>query len=193
MIIWQKQKAVFFHNPRTGGNSIHTAMGIKQVDTPMQHWTTHRAKRWIFQETWNDYWSFAFVRNPWERYVSMWAHATWNLQSPLAKSNSSSEAAPQYQFDEWVYLLRNKFISYGAAEYPQHYWTEDCTEIFRFEERTQVLPYISAKIELNLQDVHTNQSKHGPYAEYYRKKSTIETVREIDKKTINHFGYKFGD
>jgi chondroitin 4-sulfotransferase 11 len=191
MIIWQNKKAVFFHNPRTGGNSIYKAAGLPQIDSPTQHWGVYRAERWFFQETWDEYWSFSFVRNPWERYVSFWSHAQWNNQSPFTQSNSMG-VAPNYSFDEWVYLLHNKFISYSAAEHPQTFWTDGVDDVFKYEERTAAVPLISERIGLKLEGIHTNQSEHGPYQEYYKKRRTIEIVQELDWKTIRRFGYKFG-
>jgi hypothetical protein len=190
MNIIQTTKCIFFHNPRTGGNSLSTEFGEKQYLNPLQHMSPARAKFWIFKETWDDYWKFSFVRNPWDRYVSLYHHLNWGANGPRPQMNN--ETAPKYKFDEWLYLSVNKFIISEVAGTPQTRWTEE-TNIFKFEERDAAIPIIAERTGFDLKNIRTNESKHGFYADYYTKKSTIELVTDIDRETIKRFGYKFGE
>jgi hypothetical protein len=190
MIIFQKSKAVFFHNPRTGGNALYKELGLDQAVCPLQHCMPNTAREWIFQDTWYDYWKFSFVRNPWERMVSLYEHQYSNEFAKRPKSNSGP--APRYQFDEWVYLSMNKFLKTDGFV-PQSYWM-DVDHVYLYEERAKSLSEISKRIGVELKGIRTNDSKRQKhYTEYYRKKSTIETVGTFDHVPIKLFCYKFGD
>ena len=194
MIIIQKSKSVFVHNPRTGGNAIYKELNIIQQSNPLQHMGTEAARELIFQETWFDYWSFAFVRNPWDRYVSLYEHLhnADMIRGSIYPSPTSNSGMTKYAFDEWMYLSRNKFIKSIAFGNPQTKWTGDVSEVFLFEERGESIPYISDKIGVKLQNIKSNASgKQNHYTEYYKKKETIELVRDIDHETIKQYGYKF--
>lgn len=195
MIIFQKNKCVFFHNPRTGGYAFSNDLGIVPETNPCQHWSTERAIKWIFQETWDDYWSFAFVRNPWDRYVSLYEHLYNSPIAPYPKSNSYNGEAKLYSFDEWMYLSKSKFIRSAVFGLPQSNWTNGVNKVFRFEERDDSLPEISERIGIPLANIKSNVSvkKLGTYTNYFKKKDTIRMVNDIDKEVIERFGYKFGE
>jgi chondroitin 4-sulfotransferase 11 len=71
------RKCAFIHIPKTGGTSIKAALGL--ATTPIahglriyRHATAGTLKQGIEQasQRWADYYSFAFVRNPWDRAAS---------------------------------------------------------------------------------------------------------------------------
>jgi hypothetical protein len=72
-MINHKYKFIFLHIPRTGGTSIEKALFGQDwwgVHPPSKHLTAHMAKQ-IYAPYWQDYFKFTFVRNPWDRMVSM--------------------------------------------------------------------------------------------------------------------------
>ena len=75
-MICHKNKYIFIHIPRTGGSSIeHTLYGQDWwlVDRKSKHLIASTAKK-VYSEYWDDYFKFAFVRNPWDRMRSMLKH-----------------------------------------------------------------------------------------------------------------------
>ena len=60
-MINDKLKFIFIHVPKTGGSSVKKALGIK----------VHGHKKFSdWSKDYPDYFSFAFTRNPWDRFVS---------------------------------------------------------------------------------------------------------------------------
>jgi len=72
-MIDHKHKCIFIHIPRCGGTSIEIAMCGKNwfnVERSTKHLIASTAKK-IYKPYWNDYFKFSFVRNPWDRMVSL--------------------------------------------------------------------------------------------------------------------------
>src|SRR5580658_6306737 len=74
MIVSQSKKFVFIHTPKTGGTSIKAVLSrfVSSETTDMFHWhcSALDAKRVL--QHWSEYYSFAFVRNPYDIQVSMY-------------------------------------------------------------------------------------------------------------------------
>lgn len=62
-------KLVFIHVPRTNGNTV-----IFSYRNHIIRYTHDSAKQVKMRLThkWDDHWKFGFVRNPWDRIVSLW-------------------------------------------------------------------------------------------------------------------------
>jgi hypothetical protein len=56
---------IFLHIPKTGGTSIHHALGIA---IPNGH--DCGLRRQLYEDNWDDRFKFTFIRNPWDRAVS---------------------------------------------------------------------------------------------------------------------------
>jgi len=72
-MISHKHKCIFIHIPRTGGTSIeHAIFGGNwwSIDKSTKHITASQAKK-IYSDFWDDYFKFAFVRNPYDRAISL--------------------------------------------------------------------------------------------------------------------------
>ena len=59
----------FVHIQKTGGTSIRVALGLPKVP-PGKHWSAARHRAALGREEWERRFTFAFVRNPWDRLVS---------------------------------------------------------------------------------------------------------------------------
>ena len=79
MIISDSKKFIFIHIPKTAGTSI--AAALRQYQNPKcnalhsnsfdrKHPTTNEIKTHLGEERFNQYYKFAFVRNPWDRVLS---------------------------------------------------------------------------------------------------------------------------
>ena len=67
------RKCIYIHIPRTAGTSIERWITGKDwwlVDSKTKHLLASQARR-IYADHWDAYFKFAFVRNPWDRMVSM--------------------------------------------------------------------------------------------------------------------------
>ena len=89
MIISHKHKIVFVHVPRTGGTSVEYALdpflgdedlrafGMKEFEH-LKHLSATEIRDQFGSSLWNDYFTFAFVRNPWDWLVSNYF---WHLET----------------------------------------------------------------------------------------------------------------
>lgn len=100
-LIDDKNKFIFFHNPKCGGTSVRDALegyGQKPIDpgnglfdnrfrlrNPVEHkfWFHERAAnvrayygKWAKEE----YYAFGLIRNPWDRMVSWWSFIGWSKE-----------------------------------------------------------------------------------------------------------------
>jgi hypothetical protein len=66
-MISHEHKFIFVHVPKTGGTSIESLLDLSGA----KH-NTARQYRNFFPDVWKRYFSFAFVRNPWDRVLSFY-------------------------------------------------------------------------------------------------------------------------
>ena len=104
---------MFIHIPRTGGTSIEKFFDFKATDFGNMETAQHHTLR-EYKKHYNikKYFTFTFVRNPWERLVSwfIWSHAE---EAYYRYTTSISRPCFSYSYQNWYYgreLLQNKEI-----------------------------------------------------------------------------------
>jgi len=78
-VIHHKHKLIFIHIARTGGTSIEQALVEKdwgEVDIDTKHLKASQAKD-LYSKFWKEYTTFTVVRNPFDRFVSMYETGWW--------------------------------------------------------------------------------------------------------------------
>ncbi len=178
---------IFIHINKTGGSSIEKALNI-----PFEHLTALEKIEQIGQADWDRKFTFAVVRNPWDKVVS---HYHYRIQRDQTKLNMSNVS-----FEKWVHL------SYGAQD-PKYYnnprmfqaqldWisNEDgeiiVDKIIRFESLHKGFSEICATIGKNAELPHLKASKHHNYRDYYSEE-TKKIVEIWFQEDIDEFGYSF--
>lgn len=186
-------RCIFFHNPKTGGRSIITGLGLPD-DTQLKliHFSPQEARRCIFQDAWDEFFTFCFVRNPWDRMVSLYEYHRSVQYGIFQRMNSSHVLARQYNFDEWVAINQAKIKQSNWFGLPQAHWMSGVSKVYRFEEFTEAFEEIAARMKKNVKPPHANRShRTSDYQAYYQRKETIETIRTIDAYVIKQFHYAF--
>lgn len=204
--------AVFIWVPRTGGTSVHRSLeraGCYKLKTV-------REVRYDFSQTglatfghqWfyglvaegvitrayaESAWTFAFVRNPWDRAVSL--HAYLRRRDLLG---------PRETFDEFARRLADRDFDpiglYTARRLswcnPQVEWLRD-TEgrlrvdfVGRFESLAEDLAVVQQRLGIERSLPHLNAARRAPYREVYDDR-TRELVASAYAEDIEAFGYKF--
>ena len=79
--------AVFIHVPATGGTSVRSACGERLIPRHLAstHATALQIRETLGAERWGQVFSFAFIRNPWSRTVSL-----FNMLYPMDEARSFS-------------------------------------------------------------------------------------------------------
>ena len=110
MPIHLKNKIIFIHIPKTGGQSILKAIGIKKGDKkqyyyhPYTHYTIEMISNYFNID---NYYKFTFVRNPYDRLISEYF---WRLQGNFIGLNLFKMNA-NTNFSEFVKLIYNLYLN----------------------------------------------------------------------------------
>ena len=74
-MIIKNKKLLFVHIPRTAGTAIEKSLSVPRGKAVMAQHKTF--KEYLDKQSFNSYFKFSFVRNPWDRIVSwyLWSHA----------------------------------------------------------------------------------------------------------------------
>ena len=197
MIISDSHKFVFHHVPKTGGSSITAAIApycrnyegvVPLDDTPKWQWEFHQpyfmhhpVRSYEAGAIPEGYYSFAFVRNPFEAVVSAWDHYKFKY------------------FDEFV----NHEIFTGVefvARYTQFaYLTDEAGNLLvdfvgRYENLAQDFYEVVGTIGVPLMILPkrniTKDKVHGSYREYYSPVSRHLVERKY-KKDLEFFEYEY--
>ena len=119
------------------------------------------------EERWNKKFSFAFVRNPWDKVVS---HFTYRL-----RTNQTNLAQEAVEFQEWVrlsYLDKNKMYYDNPKMFmPQMDWISDkngkvlVNFVGRFENFESDFDEVCSKLNFSASLPHLKKSNRMNYKE----------------------------
>ncbi len=212
MYISLDDKFCFFHNPRTGGTSLLRFLRGRCIvllqggeHETMEHlYSTYLRGSDILR----DYYTFAFVRNPWARL-----HSAFKYLSSGGMNFYDTRVANMYvqvydgdfngfvkNYDSWFekpchfipyshklsphLLPQCKFLINAGRQIPKH--------VYRFEEYDSAVHDIGIRLFGHANDIipHKNNSDDTYYTEAYNQES-IDIVSEIYKEDISCFNYSF--
>ena len=198
-MISHKHKCIFIHIPRCGGTSIEIAMCGRNwfnIESSTKHLIASTAKN-IYKPYWNDYFKFSFVRNPWDRMVSLAKYpGTYKLnlnKGKLVGFEDYFQKFPEIEVDGRSKSLSDTFYPIKNSVY-LNILNVELDFIGRFENLNEDFEFIYKSIGdipplLTNDSIH--RSYHGHYTEYYDDE-TRQIVAEKYAKDIEYFGYKFG-
>ncbi len=206
-MISDEHKIIFIHIPKTAGTSIENVLfkpknkrasndlwgGPNQYQSgALQHLMSSNIIKAIGMDVFNQYFTFSFSRNPWDKIVSQY-HFTVQRRKDLQHKIGINENS---SFKEYI----NKLFSVDVyiqweQQYKFLYIDGKCVVDFigKFENLQQDFDIVCDKIGMSRQQLpHKNKSKHKHYTEYYDDE-TRQIVAEKYAKDIECFGYKFGE
>ncbi|MCL4863236.1 MAG: sulfotransferase family 2 domain-containing protein [Caldilineaceae bacterium] len=179
------QDAVLIHINKTGGTSVGHALRLRGG-----HWTAREKRAALGARAWAQKFSFAFVRNPWDRLVSQYHWRTRNNRTGLRTN--------PLEFNDWVVAVFGekdpRYHDEPKMFIPQLEWiTDDDGRVMvdfvgRFENLAQDFELICRRLGVVATLPHLNRTAHAPYSHYYRAE-TVEIVRAWFRKDFNFFGY----
>jgi len=219
MIISHKHKFIFVHIPKCAGSSIAKCLmqyygynskpksvdpnecamfrcdpRYANADNLDQHDQYNKIKQYFEQNNYNinDYFSFSFVRNPWERRVSQFEYVK---RMHKEKKEEWTRKWKGLSFKEYIQQQKDCQLN----------WVSECAlpqtsskkhdvavnYVGRCENLQEDFNNICDKIEIPHQEVpHVNKTKHKEYTEYYDDE-TRAIAKENAARDIEYFGYKF--
>lgn len=214
-MISHKHKCIFVEVPKTGSTSIRSIIGyppkahlnICQIKYNMENYWTHheglmdriigslylllpeKERIRIGEQQFNSYFKFGFVRNPWDRVVSLYLR------------REGLQMADKMTFDDFVGWMKysSSTCVHPVPHINQLDWFVDphgnvlVDFIGRFENLQKDWERIAARLALPKELPHKqkNPRRTRPYTDYYSEK-TKEIVRNRFRVDIEYFGYEFG-
>lgn len=184
-------RGVFVHIPKTGGTSIKAMFGDAVWSTGHQSVKMHRLT-WIAkqnQPTWDVVYTFAFVRNPWDRIR---AHFFHELGGHTQREGPNTRA----RFRAWLNESRlNQFNQQWPAQVIANY-IESLDFIGQFEHFADDIRIVASGLGLAVPPMlHRNAcvvASSNDWRDYYDAESH-DLVAELGKWEIDRFGYTFDD
>ncbi len=180
---------IFIHINKTAGTSIGNAIGLDVK----QHLTAKEVISRVGQEQWDSAYKFTFVRNPWDRAVSLYEYRR--------KKNKTQIATKGIEFTEWVnYVFSDHpdpyFHNNPKSFQPQVEWLKDDNGrvtvdfVGRFESINKDFDRIKELTGSSANLPHLNASKRTSYQSYYDA-DTRALVHHWFHQDIALFGYSF--
>jgi len=214
-LISNKYNFIFFHVPKAAGSSVTKALNKNLVgDVKMNEnnkslkeflskrnklWPNHATcaeiKAFLGDNAYNSYFKFCFVRNPWDRLVSLYHYTVQKEAKIYAEKNLS---LPEFSQDIMDAGSFEKWITSGKFGTAQYYFLSANNKLLvdyvgRSENLQADFSYICGLLGMpNIILPKENTSKHKKYLEYYNEE-TSQIVAERYAKDIELFGYTFDD
>ena len=166
-------------------NSIIKRIGFPQFGNTFEgHITSSELIEKIGREKFDSYFSFAFVRNPWDWEVS---HYKYILQKRKHPSHQLVQRMKDFsEYVQWRcqnrYRLQNDFLTHGNERVVNF--------VGRFENLREDFQSICSQVGIQACLAKRNATRPKPYQDFYDARS-IELVRKTYRRDIELFQYEF--
>ena len=155
-MIWHDRKLVFIHIPKCGGTSVRKAIQKKlggkhynrtwikgwKVEAPQEDgrlWNQHATYDRYALTVPNDYMYIAQVRNPFDRFESMWKHMTRAKFTDVGFEKWGNDSIDALKGGDWqsLFTIRQPgHISDPSVLFkPQWHFVRDDVIIFKMEDK----------------------------------------------------------
>lgn len=209
MIISHRHRFLFFAVPKTGTHAVREAlrehMGAEDLEQaglfvkkrlPFRefdgvthgHLTAQMIRPVLGEEMFASYFKFAFVRNPFDRFVSFCAF--------MSRETGEFERAPSAYMK---HVIRDVRPFQHVLFVPQHFFLVDAQgrlavdHVARTETMQASYDAICARIGIPSQTLaRVNASRHNAYWTYYDDE-LIALVGNLYRRDLELFGYRFRD
>jgi hypothetical protein len=217
MLISYTHKFIFFHVAKVAGLSVREALKayaqkperFKIKQPPKQsggkpnplynmwvilllHTKAKDAKKELPEDVYNNFYKFAFVRNPWDWQVSMYhfiLKEPSHIRHHLVKSMAGFD-----EYLEWVINTKNPYAR-GAAKFQKDMVTDGEGRLIvdfigRYETLARDFHHVCKVLNIEASPPQLNSTVHRNYRSYYNER-TRKIVEEHFKEDIEMFGYTF--
>lgn len=213
MPVSDELRCIHIHIPRTGGTSIERALGMFRdwkvenrttmfgliqsadllervtVSRFLQHATAREVLALLPAEC-ASYFSFAFVRNPWDRMVSIFCHKDPNLVMHAAAAGVDLHSLSFDQFLGYAREVAHVHLLPQAKFIYDERGASLVDFLGRFERLEQDFAVVKERLQVDVALARYNRSSHENYRTYYNGQRR-RLVAELYREDIEAFGYKF--
>lgn len=200
------KKIIFVHIPKTGGQSIESMFDFKEgkqnffcrIENELKtieytHYTLEMLKKEINV---NLFFSFSFIRNPYERLVSQYFFRP--KDGPFFKRLNLKK----FSFEDFIVGLQQYKMTYLYENFyfechimPQYKFLIDTNLksvdfIGRYENYNKDIEFLMKNLKIDSKLIHKNKTNHNDYRFYYNNE-TKKIVEYLYKKDLEKFSYIF--
>lgn len=185
MIISKPHGVIYVAIPKTASQSMSLLLErhLKEEDCPYEaeslhdfHASLEEAKE-ITALPLENYWSFAFVRNPFDRFISYCAGHVDGFHTDPGTAIAQALEQAREGTNRWLL--------------PQSYFLEGVRKVYRFEQLNEAVIDLSNRLEIDLLEApRINVSEREPYAGYYNEELKA-AVAEIYMSDLLNLDYRF--
>ena len=200
MVVCHRRKIIFVHIPKTGGSSVETLLtdnGYFELDLlgvrngRAQHHLTAYELLTLFGQSYFNYFKFAFVRNPYDKFLSEYY---WCKQPGIGFKSKQS-------FDDFIKFVEdvvknNKYFKYIDNDHfiPQYHYLFYNKKIlvgnvYKFEDINIVLPMLKEKFKINAEIPHLNKSVNSTSNKIVLTDEQKEKIYNLYKIDFDVFNY----
>ncbi len=188
-------RCVFIHNPKTGGQALrHLLLQKGHYEGPVTG---------EIPEPWRDAFSFAFVRNPFDRLISAWKMFSEGIEDTGWKV--PLDLKPGMSLTEFLDIVVDESIGYSEPNragkirvrkhtLPQthaYYGIDQAGFLGRFEHYVRDVQTIFDRIGFATPPPKPRHvTRRGPYQEYFEE-ATRSRAGEYYAADLERFGYEF--
>lgn len=208
MIVNKKHKHLQVHVPKTGGTSLREMLLKNGWEGLTYHSTLGSLKN--ESDIYSEYTKCVMIRNPWEHAVSYYGYLLsrqhFNIQD-FQPNRQYKEISPDDAKKEEITFKGFINLTYRRRLYQSLYTTElediglTYDKWFDYDKFEDMLNYYEKNFNINIERNIRKQDKRKinyvidfdvdkPYQEYYDD-DTYEIVKEVSKKEIEMFNYRF--
>jgi hypothetical protein len=214
MLVSHRHRFIFVHVQKTAGSSFETVLREHFPDAVHWHGRHGHARSAIEEigaEKWGEYFSFGFVRNPWERLVSWYSMIDRHRRElPLHKRLSKSP----FTANIWNQVIqKGQTFEMFINNCTDVVWDNGCHKSFafnqldylgdaegnllvnemgRFENMAEDSERILQRLGVEVTLPRINVSEHGHYSDWYNDR-TRDIVADRFARDIAAFGYTFDE
>lgn len=191
MYISHPNKFIFFHTPKVAGSSIHIffkdyygLVGEQRFD-PIPSIHHMAAKDFLnINPQCKDYFKFAFVRNPFDRFVSAYSGFTQIRNMELGHFDKFCEEFITSKFSKDIHWIpQNKLLCDDLGNIIPDF-------IGRYENLDEDLKKISNIIGIDMDIGHHRKTSRTSYEKMFSSK-TKEIIENFFKDDLSKFDYHF--
>lgn len=205
MIISHRKAFIFIHINKAAGTSVKKALGpyadfmyrkysihrvlyvLGLAKAPAEHSTAVEIRQRFGAHIFDNYFKFAFVRNPWDWQVSQYHYILSHPFHPQHRKVRSLRSFAEYL--EWHIendkMSQKSFVTDARGNLIVDY-------LGRFETLREDFASICQRIGIDCPLPHKNPSTHNDYRFYYDER-TANLVAQEFRDDIEFFGYRFDD
>lgn len=192
-MILHSRRCIFIEIQKTASSSIRSELGAQ---AGADHRTASEIQQRIGAALWNSYFSFAFVRNPWDRLVSAYFYRrSGGNQSPTDRQWAQRYPA---RFQDFCHALEEFTSLPGEHMFrSQTSWLTSLPEISpvryvgRYETLQQDWHHVCMLTGIPFRPLpHLKKSTHDDYRLCYNE-TTRELIAARYQDDIRQFGYTF--